>query len=450
MRVLNTAIIILCALLGGCENQPKQPVTTSRSEAVPAVARDQPGTAPAIEPELVELPSDALPLWRKYAERKPELVLFSMHPFLEQIPEPVKKEALRLVREGSDGEILARNSFYRPATLLLPTQAVSAAIEIGFFSAVTWVFPSKVTIDQLSLETFRKQVVEAGFLTETEGQSLSLAAGAYLGTVRGLPFRAVHPSALPVTDKPVVVHVDLSYFAGLYQDEVKTPLYDLLHSTAVSLRDAGWQPVATTLSHSTIEGAVSLDTRFVLINLAELLAKPEMLEKDMPESWQLRAQALYGAEMFQPQKKKEMHRRAARIAPDDATALYDLYLVQFENKEIEAALATLDQVVAKDPGYGAAYLDLAQLARTDGRPEIALTLLDKAAAIFSENPFIDMHRAEVLMAIGRTAEARALLEPLRNLPWSEHYHSGTSALLDRILRGDPRSSEEPSSIEGSP
>ena len=52
-------------------------------------------------------------------------------------------------------------------------------------------------MEELSLDVFRQQVVDAGFLTEEEGKKLFYADGVTSGTVRGIPFRAVHPDAMP-------------------------------------------------------------------------------------------------------------------------------------------------------------------------------------------------------------------------------------------------------------
>ncbi|BCR05575.1 hypothetical protein DESUT3_26440 [Desulfuromonas versatilis] len=451
MKNLAVLIALFGLLLSGCEKKtepvatpapPEPAATQASSEAVPVMSS-------AIEPVLVELPTEAISTWQRHAQARPELVLFSIHPFLDQIPETVKSEALAMVKRGDARELRAHGSFFREAPLLLPTQTLRAALEAGFFSQVTWVFPSKVKIDELSLETFSGQVVEAGFLTEEEGRQLVLAGGVFEGQVQGIPFRAVHPFALPDITAPALIHVDLGYFKGMYQDEVKTPLYDLLHGLAISLRDMGWKVLDVTLSYSTIEGVVSLDTRFLLTNLAELFRKPEMLQSDMPELWRMRAEALYGADMFQPQKMKEMHQKAAELAPGDATAQYDLYKIQFENREIDAALETLDRVVAMDSGYGAAYLDLSQVAMNDKNPTASLVLLEKAAMTFPDNPFINLSRSDILLQMDEKSDALELLKPLKQLAWSAHYHADIPGLIETMEKAGMGKGPGPESKESS-
>jgi Tetratricopeptide repeat len=442
MRRLIVFLVLSVLVFCGCEKQQEPSPPMSAPAATGAkVAQTSTSGAPiltaAIDPVVTELPTEALSTWRRHAAASPELVLFSLHPFLEAIPEPVKIEALAMVQRGDAAEIRAHGSFFRENPLLLPTQALRAALEAGWFSQVTWVVPSPVKVENLSLETFRAQVVEGGFLTAEEGTRLTLTGGIYSGEVQGVPFRAVHPATLPAIDGPVVVHLDLGYFSGLYQDEVKTPLYDLLHELATSLQQTGWRVPAVTLSYSTVEGVFSLDSRFLLTNFAEILRKPEMLNNNLPELWRLRAEALYGADMFQPQKMKEMHQQAAALAPQDATAQYDLYKILFENREIGPALETLDRVVAMDPGYAAAYLELAQIARTDKNPAAALGLLEKAAKAFPENPFINLHRAEILLESGEKKAALELLEPLSRLHWSGHYHGDTPGLIADMAKGKP-------------
>lgn len=429
------SILLVC----GCEKQqPLPPATAPAATEAKLTQTTAPGApilTAAIDPVVTELPTEALSTWRRQAAGT-ELVLFSLHPFLEAIPEPVKTEALALVQQGDAADIRAHGSFFRETPLLLPTQTLRAALEAGLFSKVTWVVPSPGQDGNLALETFRGQVVDGGLLTAAEGAQLTQTGESIAGTVQGVPFRAVHPADLPAIDGPVVVHVDLGYFKGRYQDEVKTPLYDLLHELASSLQKTGWRASAVTLSYSTIEGVFSLDTRFVLTNFAEILRKPEMLNHDLPELWRLRAEALYGADMFQPQKMKDMHQKAANLAPDDATAQYDLYKIQFENRQIDAALETLDKVVAIDPGYAAAYLELAQIARTDQNPAAALVLLEKAAAAFPENPFINLHRAELLLETGEKKPALELLSSLSRRNWSRHYHGDTPGLIADMAKGN--------------
>ncbi len=422
MRLFLTCALCLLLTLTGCQKREEQQTETDKHSAGVQFAPLGPLFADPVEPQLVELPTAALPLWRTFAPAQPTLVLLSFDPMLQPIPEALEKEALDLAHKGSAEEIRRRGSFYRPDPALIPPQTLSAALAAGFFSRVIWVFPSTVKPELLSLDFFRTQMTEGGFFTEKEAKDLGLLDGGFYGTLRGVPFQAVHPDVLPTLEGPLVVHLDLGYFRGLYRDAATTPPYDLLHQTATLLRQAAWSPLAVTLSYSTEEGVLSLETRFVLSAFAELLRRPELLEGEMPEPWALRAEAHYGAAVLTPEKQLELYRRAAELAPGDGTFQYDLHRVLLEAGRTDEALNILDRAVTLDGDYAQAYVTLAQSALADRNGAVALALLEKARAAYPLNPFPTIQQADLLKHLGKQKEAAALLRELKKLPWSPVYH----------------------------
>lgn len=445
MKSLAFSLLLLAALTSGCErNQPAQTSSApepATSAPAPQVAPAQPGFDGArqlfshsIEPELFELPTDVLPRWRQSAETKPTLALLSFDPFLQPLRPELRSAALDLAKAGSAADLLAKGRIFRAEPALLPNQALSAAVEAGFFSRLCWIFPSTVKPEDLTLELFRKQMLEADFLTEQETAKLQLADGIYSGSVRGIPFQAIHAWALPKLEGPLLLHIDLSYFKGLYKDNVTTPIYHLLHQTATGLRAAGWNPQAVTLSFSTEEGEVSLDTRFLLRDLATLLRQPEILDGEPPAHWNQRAEAFSGVEVYTPEKMLELVEKEVKLAPDDPSVHYDHYTTLLETKKIDAALAALDKAVSGDPGYAYAYAELAQVAIKDRNAQAAVDLLTKAAARYQGNPFIPLQLADVHINTGKPKEALALLEPLKKLAWSKLYHDDIPALLERMTK----------------
>ncbi len=414
-RVFFLGILIL--MVYSCDR--KQPEHVAED---PAPSSVQSSSYQPLDPQLVELSTHALPYWRTLREKKPVLVLMSFDPFLQPIPGQLRSRAKELVLTGSNDDIDLHGSYPRPDPVIMPTQTLTAALQAELFSRVYWIFPSKVDPSELNVGTFRKQMVDADFMTEQEAERFFLENGRYVGRLRGTPFEAVHPAQFPYFEGPMVLHIDLSFFRGLYENEIKTPLYDLIHQNATRVLDSGWQPLALTLSYSTLHGAISLDTRFVLSNLAQVLRDSSLLTGDMPEPWRLRAEALYAADMYTESKSLELYREAAHLAPEDPAVIYDLFQSHLLARETDKALTALGQAVARDPGYGAAYLSLAEMALNDGNLEMALRLLEKGAQVFPANPFLDIQRADLLLAAGRPGEALALLNPLLEKQWSPTYH----------------------------
>lgn len=413
MRRLSVVLSLIVLLFCGCQNIEKP---------APPVPKPEPLllSEPAA-PIVMELPSEAIPVWREALPQPGTLVLMSIHPFLQPIEAERAAEVAALVRSGDRETFRQRGSFYRADPALVPTETVSGALLGGLFKEVIWIFPVSTPVEQLSLETFRKQLTEAKFLTDEEAAKLTLDAGVFTGTVRGVPFRAVHPQTLPKLDGPFALHIDLGYFRGLYQGEVKTPLYDVLHESCQGLKTAGWRPQVVTLSYSTIEGQNSHDVRFLLTNLAEILRNHKLLD-EMPASWAKRGEALYAVNFFLDSKVREMYQQNAADNPKDAAAQYDYYRSLFEQKKVTEALTQLDKAVALDSGYAAAYLELAQIAEKDGNLAVAAELLGKGGRVFPENPFIDLYRARFLLQIGQVDEAKPLISRLQQLTWSKRLH----------------------------
>jgi len=72
------------------------------------------------------------------------------------------------------------------------------------------------------------------------------------------------------------------------------------------------------------------------------------------------------------------------------------------------------------------------VALEKGEPAGALKMLDRAAAAFPDNPFIQLDRVGLLAALGRADEGIGALKTLRALPWSTVYYSEIPQRLRRM------------------
>jgi len=430
--ILSISFIII-ALIFGCESRQQEPPSNPKQEPITSVEYQSPFIKP-LEPELFELASGALSRWRDFKHLKPALVLFSKHPLLDPLSDDTKDSALTLISTGTVGEIQRRGSFYSSEPAFLPEQTVSVAIEAGLISELIYVYPSTQRLEEFSLPKFQKRAYEAGFLSLDEAKSLEIHNGVISGTVRGTPFRCVHPEALPTIENPAILHIDLGYFSDLYVNGVKTPPYDLIYKLAKSIQASAYKTLATTLSYSNQEIGFSLETRFVINDLAAILRNPALLSSDSPTSWYLRSQALYLAEMYDQSGAESNIRSAAESNPEDPAALYDLSMLEFKKGNEASGFSSLDQAVQLDRGYGLAYLELAEQGIKLKRFNKSIELLQKAASLFPNNPFIRINLSELLIMRGRNQEARPIIEELKRLPWSEKFHPGVLETLEQLAK----------------
>ncbi|PLY00109.1 MAG: hypothetical protein C0623_07960 [Desulfuromonas sp.] len=420
-------------LVAGCEQKKEIPKIDEEITPATAVQLTVPQAKSIFNEPMpahtFELPSAALQVWRHTRSVKPALVLLSIHPFLDPIATERKNDITDLIRTGDADIFRRRGSYYRVNPALVPTQALSAAINNELFSELIWVTPTRAGIDEISLEVLRDQLVNAGFLSEAEGESLFYADGVTSGTVRGLPFRAVHPDAMPELDKPIVLHIDTGYFKGLFKNEVATPLYDILHQTVQRIMQNEWQVYATTLSWSTEELMFSLDVRFIITALAKMIEDPNLLQ-NMPQGWKLHADAMYMGNMYMESKAQDLIAEAAIAAPDDPTIVYALSRIRFQQGRADEAFTLLDKAMQLDHGYAAAYLQLADTNIKNGHLKKALELLRKAIKAYPENPFLKIREADILIRMKQTDQAITAINGLQLLPWSPYFHGNAAANLN--------------------
>ena len=68
----------------------------------------------------------------------------------------------------------------------------------------------------ISLEKFSKRAQDAGFISTEDASRLILKDGVIIGSTRGIPLKVCYLNALPPIERPLLMHVDLSYFKESY------------------------------------------------------------------------------------------------------------------------------------------------------------------------------------------------------------------------------------------
>ncbi|GEM_PF-1712518 len=418
---------------GTAISTPAKPPAEVPVKAAPAPVNTRLPFTESLPAKAYELPSGALASWREAREHQPALLLYASHPLLEPIPAGARAELQSLLERSSAQEIVSRSRYWGANPALLPPQTVSAAIDAGLIGELILIRPTRAEPKAFPLDVIRHELRQGQFLTENEARALNLVAeGVISGTVRGLPLRIVHPERLPKLTRPALLHIDLGYFRDMYVNEVKTPSYDLIQQLAGQVADAGNPTVAATLSFSNQEAGLSLESRFIMRDLAAILANPKLLKGATPASWALRASALYAGEMFSEGRARELTEQAVAATPDDAAAHYALALNLFEQNRSEEGFAALDRAARLDSGYALEYLYLAERGLELGQFGKSIELMHKLVAALPDVPFLRLQLANYLIQAGRGPEAVPLVAQLRALRWSETVHPGVVSLLEEM------------------
>lgn len=404
-------------------------VPTLAAQAPPQAVRTSRFLKDPLTPELVEYPTAALPVWRQYREVRPTLVLLSNDPCLQPVPAALKGEVGRLIATGSTESLRSRTRPWAPDPLLMPSMAVDAALQGGFFGKVIWVLPTEAAREKLSTEAFKRQLLEFGAIDEKEAASLKLKDGIFSATIRGVPWAAVPISEFKGIKEPAVIHIDLSFLKPLYRNEIKTPLHPLVGNVFRTLQGAKLQTCAVTISLSQMSRQVPLDTRFLGPTMAALVSKPAILDGKLPLSWDRRGQIFYLQNFFEKERVSKLALAMEKDDPKDPSVHYTLYQSYREMKDGDKALAALDRAVALDKAYALEYVELTEVAKSKGRPDEALRMFALAEKALPDNPFITLEKARFLISVGKGKEALPLIARLKNVPWSPVYQPQMPQLL---------------------
>lgn len=393
---------------------------------IPAPVLTQPLTMGLNEVDIEALPS-LLP------HRGETLVLLSNDPFLQPIPDGIRAELDATVGRG-EGEL--RRRLGRVADpLLMPGMLTSAMLEQRIFRRIVWVIPSLEQQEQVNLEKFQELLHLTG-RSEAARSFHKMANGTLNGEISGTPFEVVHPGALPMLTESVVLHIDLGYFSPIYKNEIKTPLLPLVGETLIRLRGSKWPIKAASFSYSNHSGQIALRTRPLGVFIRSLFADPQLLDqKKMPEIWGMWGETLYLESFFQNEEIQQILARMAAEEPDTPWIKYLQANFHFRTKDEANAERYLAEAVKGDVGYALEYMELAEAARGQKKPELILKNLRKLVEAMPDDPLFGLSLCEELFFQGEYEEVRAMLPRLRALNWSSHYYPQVGSILESFQKG---------------
>ena len=364
------------------------------------------------------------------AEASSATITAATSPLLQSSSPAIQENLLARLADHDQAALRFDNA--NPA--LLPEMTLRAALDAGLFSAVYWVMPTSGEMSGLSVEAFRTQMGQFGAASDAEVRSFTMRDGVISGAIRGVPFHALHPQATIAIRGPAVVHFDLSFLSPLYKGEIKTPIHALIFQSLKHLRDQRVKALSVSFSYSQVDGKVSLGSRFIGDVFNQIFKQPEILDKQLPTAWQLRANALYLRKLIMAQKARDTLLQLKNVNNEDPSIDYALYKVSREIKtERQAALGHLAKAVQGDPVYALEYLILAPVANEKRFHDEALRILRLAHEALPDNPFVTLELARALIANDQSSNAEPFVRKLLELNWSAFFYPDMKKALQKML-----------------
>lgn len=442
--MLTRLLLLFCLLLSSAackkSDSPVAPASTS-PQAVqiqapePVLPLDAPPflTQP-IPTTVIEATNEALPIWRSFAKNRPALIIVANTPAMFPVPDELRTEIDKLLKDADDNELTGRSSPSNPDPLLLPIMSLNVALDAGWFSQVLWIFPTK-SAEKLDLATFQQQLVAAQIASPEEAAGFTLNLGSFSGIIRGRPFTAAPAGSLPPLKLSALLHIDADYFKPLYSGEIKTPIYPLMIDLLDKIKAQRWKVAAATvaLSNQTFDG-LPLQTRFLGKDLAAILQNPRLFQEAFPRHWERRGNALYLENFMQKDEIHKIYTEMELEDPRDPDVKFGLYNISRQISKTAESLAYLNAAVQIDPVYAQEYLALSQLAMEKKLPAKAVEMLQLARTAQPDNPFILTLLVHTLLSNDLKEESKMLKPELAALNWSKIYYPQQAEAKDAIVK----------------
>jgi adenylate cyclase len=127
------------------------------------------------------------------------------------------------------------------------------------------------------------------------------------------------------------------------------------------------------------------------------------LDSSSAESWLSAAMAMRADDV---RHALALHRRAVSLDSGNVEAIHQLAWGYLANGELDSGIAFERQAMARDPYYAFTYAGLGQMLDISGQPAQALAVLAQGIVVDSANAPLYWRQADVLLHLGRVAEAR--------------------------------------------
>lgn len=344
-KILFPALLITIVIFQACTGKGPQ-------EPVYKVGTDSVKTA------LLEQDSHNISYWASKKAKGRILVRLSSIEGLVPLKKDTLESVKALVDKGDYDALLAAGDSNYKFGLFSSDNTAYLAYNLGIANEVYWVVPLFSSITETDLAGFKEYLKNKMPQQAGEIDALKLSGQMVNGVISGVPVKIVALEDLPVMDKPVILEMDNTFLAGMYQDEKRTRVLQFISGFFAKLKEAGISSDMVSISASTENGLVPLKYRFMAKYLSEILSNPDMVNGPPPALWKERAEALK-IEQKSIKDAVPVYRKITTDYPQDADSHYDLSRAYFELGKLDACKDELASAVKLDPGYSRAYSDYA-------------------------------------------------------------------------------------------
>jgi hypothetical protein len=442
-------LLLLMFFAVGCSQEESTSPPTKVAKQKPAQVEDSTSRIfleEAVPLHRLERVGEALAVWRQYSEQQPALLLLSNYPLLMPVPDQLRDEVSRTVVSATADDLSRLSDVGLPAPLFLPEMTVDIALREGWFGQLAWAPSIRDPAQELSLEPISERFAKNQFASELELATLTIQENILRGTLRGVSTTMAALHNLPELNGPVIIHIDPGYFQGMYENEIATPILQVINNALAVLRERKIPVLAVTFDNSNLVGRISLDVRFLQHVLARMIESPETLDQEVPINWRRKADILYLSNFFKKDETRELALAMNADEPDTAWVKFALYRSSVEHSQGSDALSFLAEAVRLDRVYALEYLALSDMAYEKKRSDEAMRMLSLAAGTFPENAQIKLKMAHLATAMGDKETALHLVGQLQQLEWSPVYYPDMPQYLEDFtayLKGETTAVPQP-------
>ncbi len=203
---------------------------------------------------------------------------------------------------------------------------------------------------------------------ETIREAFKLTDGVFEGKISGREFRFVALPDLPIQAKPVAVLIETSFLAGIFENEVKSPivvetkrLFLTLQNRKVLAGEILWLDDSSRPDYP-------FDFAFLYPLFREMVSNPDAFIEKVPEKWDLLSEADHFRFFQQNEEAYGKYRQYLDLEPGDPSACLKIAYMAASESEAELALTWLDRAISLNSDYRRVFPDFERYFSAKGTP----------------------------------------------------------------------------------